>query len=260
MTKIVFGFMVVVSLINSALAQASKCEHSKDIDREVSVENIRSLAVIAGAGGLDIRGGSRALVRIKARLCAPDKETLQQMDVTNGIEGQQLRLETQFANTESTKAAIWSSGYAQATIELELEVPSNLPLTVKDSSGAAKLEGVASLHMVDSSGELEIGDVAGDVDVKDSSGAIEIAEVGGSVAITDSSGGIEVQNVAQDLLIRVDSSGGIDARDIGGSVVVKADSSGDIKVKKVGGNFTVGSDTSGIIYHDDVAGTVSLPN
>jgi len=241
---------------SSAFAWGNDCEYTRDIKREVSLVKSMQLNVVAGAGELDIKGDDdRDVVLIEAKLCAEDESQLADMDVASKLKGDVLHLKTEFA-----KSKFWGSGSDGAYIDLTVHVPAGARLDVADSSGEARVAGVESLKMVDSSGELAIEDISGDVRVKDSSGALNIKHVDGSVWVTDSSGTIKVRDVSGDFTVEVDSSGSIEAEEVGGNVLVRTDSSGAIDVSDIGGNFSVGNDSSGGIYHKNVAGEVSLPN
>ncbi|MFT6033643.1 MAG: hypothetical protein ACI854_002183 [Arenicella sp.] len=251
--------MVVMSSLlfsSHAMAWDNDCEFSRDVEREISVNDSLQLTVVAGAGTLAIVGDTdRQTVLIEAKLCAARESQLADMDISSELKGGVTYIETEFA-----KGRFWGSDNDGASIDLTLYVPINAKLDVTDSSGKARVEGVASLVMVDSSGSLGIEDVAGDVTVKDSSGSLRIERIKGNVSVTDSSGSIKVEDVGGDFTVEVDRSGSIDAEKIKGNVLVRRDSSGSINVYKVGGDFTVGRDSSGGIVHNQVAGNVSLPD
>lgn len=236
----------------SSAANAYKCKYEREIDRVVDLKGLDNIAVEAGAGSLEIVGGRRDDVRIKAKLCADDEQDLAKMDVVAKFTNGKVLFDTRYPERSG-----WAN-YSTATIDLELVVPSNSKLDVQDSSGEAQIEGVAQLDIVDSSGRLEIKDIEGDVTVIDSSGALEIENVAGDVNLTDSSGGIYVSKVAGSMVVEVDSSGEIEAREIGKDVLIKIDSSGAIDVRDVGGDFTVEKDSSGGIKYEEVAGRVSI--
>ncbi len=239
-----------------ALAWGNDCDYSRNVEREISLDGVDFIMVAAGAGKLEIQGDDDLeTVVIEAKLCAEKEAQLAEMDVESEQSGDTLRLKTELA-----RGKLWNTGYDGSYIDLTLHVPADAKMDVKDSSGEARVEGIGSLVMVDSSGELTIENVKGDVNVTDSSGALNIEQVTGNVLVTDSSGSISVYKVTGDFTVEVDSSGGIEAEQIGGDVLVKTDSSGSIEVEDIVGNFTVGRDSSGGIYHKNVGGAVSLPN
>jgi len=249
---------VLISLVSIYAASntvlADDCDYSTTIDRTFDIAGIKKLEVEAGAGLLDINGKSgRQDILIRARLCSSSEEVLEKMAVESVKDSDMVHIETQFPNKDS-----WF-GSESAHIDLRLTIPSGMHLDVEDSSGRASVKNVASLSMKDSSGELVIEDVQGDLAVIDSSGSIEIEGVGGDVELTDSSGGIYASDVTGSVLVIADSSGEIRVKDVAKDVIVERDSSGAIDVTNVGGDFTVDRDSSGGIKHKNVLGKVSIP-
>lgn len=248
--------LVLVSLFTISTAIAGDCEYSKKVSRSLDLNGVKQIRVDAGAGGLDITGveGLDEIV-IDAKVCASEQSLLDASDIEQKITAGRAEIYTEIAKDSSSWN--WSSEYAY--IDLELKVPANAVLEVRDSSGEATVKNVAELNMKDSSGELTIADIAGNLTVTDSSGALNINDIGGEVEVTDSSGGIYISDVKQGVLVVADSSGSIEAKRIGRDVHVRADSSGSISVKDVGGDFRVDRDSSGAINYKRVAGKVSLP-
>lgn len=133
-------------------------------------------------------------------------------------------------------------------------------LALQDSSGDIEIYRVAGLADIgDSSGDIELRG-AGSVRVRDSSGDIELEDVKADVEISlDSSGEIQVAQVGGNVRVHQDSSGSIRIEDVKGSVDVDSDSSGDIYAGRVSGNFTVSEDSSGSIEHESIGGRVTVP-
>lgn len=256
MKMLLIGLAVLSSMsaMSPVLAWGNDCEYSREIKREVSLAESRQLNVVAGAGVLEIKGSDgRDTVLIDATLCAKSESQLADMNVAFELNSDRALIKTEFAINK-----LWGAGSQGSYIDLMLYVPSNVELDVIDSSGAATVEGVGSLVMVDSSGELAVDGVAGDVSVEDSSGSLEIKRVRGRVLVTDGSGSINVSDIVGDFIVEADGSGSIEAKRVNGNVLVRADGSGSINVSDLGGSFTVGNDSSGGIYHKNVAGKVSL--
>lgn len=253
---LVFAGLTSISTTSEAFSWGDDCEYSREIKREVSIDEATLLKVDAGAGKLEVKGDdSLKTVLINAKLCAGSESQLADMDVVS-----ELKDDAAYFDTVLAKGKLWNTGNDGSYIDLTLHVPKGANLDVTDSSGQASVDGVASLEMVDSSGSLVIENIGGNVRVEDSSGSLTIEEVSGSVWVTDSSGSIEVRDVKGDFTVNVDSSGSIEAERIVGNVLVRTDSSGSINVTEVGGDFTVGQDSSGGIYHKNVNGEVNIPN
>lgn len=248
-------FLIILGLtLWSYSALADDCKHSRELERSVAVKNVTLISIDAGAGSLEITGEQgRTEVGIKAYLCAPDAEALQRLDVSDAIQRDTLVIATVIPDGLS-----WGNN-SGPRIDLTVLVPSSAKLAVTDSSGRAEVENVAELDMQDSSGQLKIRGITGNLKVHDSSGSMTLRQIGGTVEITDSSGSIKVDEVGGDVVVVSDSSGSIDITDVGHDVVVRRDSSGSIEVKNVGGDFTVEKDGSGSIDYKNVVGKVTLP-
>ena len=135
-----------------------------------------------------------------------------------------------------------SRGWMEARLDFEVGVPENLPVVVRDGSGEARIENVASAEIVDGSGELEIRGIRGNLEVTDGSGQIDIRDVGGNVTIDDGSGSIEVSHVGGSVIVRVDGSGGIDVDDVKGDFIVERDGSGGVDFQRVKGKVSIPRD------------------
>jgi hypothetical protein len=233
-------------------AGASQCEESKIIDRTFDASDFSALELKALAGYLEVTPSTGSEIHFWARACTSDQEYLDMMDL-DVIETQdQLKL-----------AAIipWHQEDFEpryASMDIELSLPANLPLRVKDSSGDMLIEGVSVTKIEDSSGEIRVTGGLTDLVIRDSSGDINVSELTGSVRVSDSSGDIRLRNIEQDVEIPGDSSGSIDIRRVKGSVRVDSDGSGDIEIDDVGMDVSIGSDGSGDIEIEDVRGRVVI--
>ena len=235
--------------------QAWDCKYSKQIDQVLDLSDSEDVTIQAKSGDLDVRAGGGREALIRGTVCASKEEWLEQSAVL-AKGGRSAEISVDLPSTSG-----WSiTGSNYAYIDLVVEVPRDIAVTVKDSSGDAEISGLASLDVTDSSGDLEIRDIGGPVEVRDSSGDIEIEDIRGDVLIADdSSGDIEVERVTGSVVVDNDSSGSIYAADISDDFTVERDSSGDITADGVGGDFTVMRDGSGDIRAKNVNGKVSIP-
>jgi hypothetical protein len=247
-------FITCLALVTTP-ALAWECEHERNIERELNVGDARELIVEAAAGDLEIKGvEGLELVRARAKICASSEDWMNEAELLMEGGGS-ARIATQLPRTDGMG---WGSRYAY--MDLVLEVPADLPLDVRDSSGDVEISGVASLALRDSSGDIEVEGVLGDVILEDSSGDIDLLDIEGNVTVEqDSSGDIDGRGVRGMVLVARDSSGDIRFRDVRDDFVVERDSSGDIVADRVGGDFRVLKDSSGEIRHDEVAGEVAIP-
>lgn len=235
-------------------ARLAAQQHSSPRDAVVDARGATRLRVDARAGSLRIEGrpGLRE-VRIRGVARAIDRKYLDAMRLVADRSGSEVRVAVEIPEVRALL------GRVQRVLDLVIEVPEGMAVDVDDSSGEAEIRRVGALRVKDSSGELVIEDVRGDLDVTDSSGNVSIAQVAGGVRVTDSSGELRIRDVRGAVVVDEDSSGEIDVRDVRGDVLVREDGSGGIRVDGVGGNLTVRDDGSGGVRVGRVAGTVRVP-
>ncbi|MEJ2384303.1 MAG: hypothetical protein P8Y54_07870 [Xanthomonadales bacterium] len=249
--------LLLCALLATPLAQAWDCAYEKNIDQSLDLAGSEVLQVNAAAGDLEIRGDAaedRAVIR--GTLCVSEEKWLDEGRVeTSGGPRPEI-------SVVLPDASGWSlTGSRYAYLDLEIRVPAETALDVRDSSGDADISGVASVRVSDSSGDLELENIGGPVVLRDSSGDIELSDIRGDVTVeNDSSGDIDGERITGNVLVEKDSSGGIYFEGVSGNVTVERDSSGDITARDVGGDFTVLRDGSGNIRAVDVVGKVDIPD
>lgn len=252
---LVLSFLLVYQF--SSEASADWCKYEKDIDLTLDVSASEILAISATAGDLDIIGvsGSRKAT-IRGKVCASKEAWLEDSGVSI-LAGKRAEITVNLPATNSG----WSLfGNSYVRLDLEIRVPQDLALEIKDSSGDMSLKNIAAVQLQDSSGDIEIEAARGSVSIRDSSGDIDIDAVEGDLIIeADSSGDIYARDIHGTVLIKQDSSGDIRVSHVSDNVVVERDSSGDISVSDVGGDFHVLKDGSGGIRSNNVTGEIKLP-
>jgi hypothetical protein len=241
----------------STNASAESCKYEKIIDKTMDLSGSEVLRIAAAAGDLKIVGvpGSGQAV-IHGRACASTQAWLEQSDVIT-TPGNSAAIEVSLPEVDGG----WLSlGNNYLWLDLDIEVPQDLALDIRDSSGDMTVRDTATAQIRDSSGNIEVAGALGPVSINDSSGGIEITGVNGDVTIeSDSSGDIEVEDVTGSVLVMSDSSGDIEVSQVSGDFVVERDSSGDISAEDIGGDFRVLRDGSGGISLREVKGEVDIP-
>jgi hypothetical protein len=262
--------LAVLGLFAAAAAHADwdGCKVSADRSGQLDLAGIQKVVILAGAGDLEVTGSdSASRLEARGKACASTQALLDQTRITVRRDGDTATVETNMPEDND----------GHSSIDLVVSLPSSLPVEAQDSSGDARLRGLKSLSIQDSSGDLDIksiaqlaqvrdssGDIeiekAGEVRLEDSSGDIEVEEINGDVEVTsDSSGEIRIEQIGGKVHVAQDSSGGIYIEKVKGSVAVDSDSSGAIIVDTIGGDFTVKDDSSGGVKHRNVTGKVSVP-
>lgn len=228
--------------------------------RELSLpaEGIKKLEIRCGAGFLEVRG----------------REDLQRIEVMAEIKVSGLREEKaqKFINEKvrlslekkREKAVLLSKfhepvsvffSFREKLINLTVNVPKNMSLSINDGSGWVKIENIAGeVEIDDGSGEIQVEKIDGGMEIDDGSGEIEMKSISGDVFIEDGSGEIEMKGILGSVSI-VDGSGSIYVEDVQGGVEI-SDGSGSINIDGVERDVTIKRDGSGGVNIRNVKGKI----
>jgi DUF4097 and DUF4098 domain-containing protein YvlB len=262
-------------LLVSALVFAGSCEHQAARDLDIDAAGLRALVLKLGSSDLHARGvPGLKRIEVRGKACASDPAMLDKLQVSQRRDGDRVVVAVE--KDVKISGSWFGSNYAY--LDLEVRLPAELPLDVDASSGDSDIRDVASLAMKSSSGDVDLGNIAGEVVVAVSSGDIKANEIGSFALTSTGSGDVEVHGVRGDVKVdragsgdlhfervggRVDigrvGSGDVTLRDITADVLVGSIGSGDITVDGVGGGLTVQSQGSGDTRHSNVKGRVELP-
>ncbi len=250
-TLILASSLLLIS--SGAFAWGDGCAHRAERSLQLDADGLAALELLTRAGDLVVEGDAGLKrIEVHGKACASSEALLAQIQLSEQRAGNRQSVTTAIPETSG-----WN---ARASMDLVVRMPAGLHLQLQDSSGDARISGVASLDASDSSGDLNAEGIRGDVSLRDSSGDISISAIAGTVTVvSDSSGDMSIRDVRGDVIVQNDSSGDIHMEEIAGNAQVMSDSSGDIVVRAIGGNFSVDRDTSGDIRSRDVQGTLTLP-
>ncbi len=229
----------------SSAVLADDCEVRAERLAEASIDGIKHLIVRAAAGELTVEGiaGLRNVSAIGVA-CGRNERQVERLQLRMSREGDALILTTEIPEGFNPFNWFGDDGW----IDLTVSVPAGMAIDIEDSSGSAKIAKVGSTRITDSSGELDIENVRGDLIVGDGSGEIAIRNVQGMVRLADASGDVSIVDVTGDVIVTNDGSGEIHISDVRGSVTIGADASGSMRIERVGGSVKIEQDASGDIY------------
>ena len=250
-------YYFALALLVTTNLQAWNCAHEKEITESLDLGNSQLLSILAAAGDLEVIGKSGTnQATATGRVRASKAEWLDEAAIVT-----QSGNQASFAVSLPDVAGGWNIvGNKYVYMDLVVEVPAEMALDIKDSSGDINVESTGSVTIRDSSGDIDLEDITGDIVLNDSSGDIDMLDIVGNVIVRqDSSGDIYGQDIEGSVLVERDSSGDIRFQDVRDDFIVERDSSGDIVARSIGGDFEVRRDGSGDINHRGVAGTVAIP-
>lgn len=228
------------------------CKFSADRQVSIDTAGVERVEIMARAGDLDVRPANGAILTGQGKACVAREEYLAKTQLRVKRDGNVVQLWVEAPESFS------GIGLFYASLDLTVTVPAALPVSITDTSGDMKVDGLSVTRITDSSGDIVATDLRADIQINDSSGDVRIEQASGRVELSDSSGDIVVRG-AREVAITGDSSGDIVIERVAGDVRIDNDSSGDITVRDVGRNLTLLADSSGEVHVSGVKGTVRLP-
>ncbi len=245
---------MTVSLLGlSAACRARRYDITETRTGDADATGVTTATISAGAGWLRIEGNPRATtVRATGIAHASSPAILGRIHLSVTRTGNTIQVT---ADVPDDAQAIGQA----AALDLTIEVPASLALTVRDQSGETIVRNVGPLNIIDEGGGLDIDGVTGDLDIHDGSGELQVADVRGNVRIVDGAGGIYISNVHGSVDIPKDGSGEIQVADVTGSLSIGSKQSGEVAARDVGGNFVVDAKGSGSVEYHGIRGQVTVP-
>lgn len=247
--------LVLLALIPLA-ATASECRYSAPRTLHDDLAGIRGVQIDLHSHDLHLTGsGSSSGLEVSGRACASSESALNNLQLTSHREGDQLIIEV----GGRSEFNIGVFGVSYAYLDLQAQLPAQMPVTINTGSGDAYVSGLAQLNVQAGSGDLHAERIAGEVSVTTGSGDVELSDIGSLNAGSVGSGDVKARNIHNGVTIGTVGSGDVTLEHVGGSVNVSTIGSGDLTVRDVSGDFHVGAKGSGDIVHSDIRGKVSVP-
>lgn len=269
------SLLLAALLLTPALAHAEECRYSAPRNASFDLAGVHAIVVELGRHDLHLNGAATAVAKLGGRACASSPERLAGLQIKQRREGDRLILSAQ-SDENGNYFGIFFSRYAY--LDLQLDVPANLPVEIEVGSGDAWVRNVAQLKLGVGSGDVEIAGVRGRFDARVGSGDVKASDVGETHVATIGSGDFSVRQARGDVSVgsigsgdfaaeRVQGnlsigsigSGEANVRGIAGSVAVDSIGSGDLNADTVGHDLRVASLGSGGIEHKGVSGKVEIP-
>lgn len=251
--------LVILLIFIAGLAAAHAAQSRETLT--LAADGLKTLRIDCGAGYLKVQGVDglaqievTAVVNVRgiadSELAAFKKEYVK---LTLKMNDGQAEL---IAGVDSE--SLWDKlfgGAPEVRIDLDVRLPRRLALDIDDGSGEVDVRDCdGRVQINDGSGDIRLTLIKGQVEIEDGSGQIELSRIAGRVQIEDGSGDIELDDAGNDVEID-DGSGQIDLKGVLGSVTID-DGSGDIVIDGVEKDVTIEEAGSGGVSIRNVKGKV----
>jgi len=261
-----------------AVAARSEEQVSKDFQRTVTLGAGQSVHIEHKFGEVRVHGESGRDVKISAsiRVQASSKDEAEsfaqkiQIDVQQSSDG--VRIKTIYPEEENrwfhfSRHSSWSVSY-------DIAMPSDAPLTVRNSFGSIEAAGIrgaedlenshgsvtvhdaGAVRLNNSFGSVELNGATGDVFVNDTNASVQVFEVKGALEVRDRFGSITTKSI-QGAATITGGNGTVTLSDAGSATIVT--SFGSVDARNVRGDLTV-RDNNGNIEVATIAGAADLSN
>lgn len=247
----VFAVVSTTFLVSSAAAQGNdysverRAQASSSGARHVRVENGSGRLIITGKQGL-------TTVSATATVRGSSQGAVDAVKLVTERSGDEIIVKAERPDNR------WS-WHNNVSVDLTVEVPSDLALDVNDGSGGAQIDNVGPLTVDAGSGGVRVTRVNGGADVSSGSGGARLSDVRGDVTVSSGSGGLTISGVTGSVNVRDSGSGGIHVSQVTGSLHLGSIGSGSLNADDIGGDLTLDSKGSGSVSYSNVKGHVSVP-
>jgi len=251
--------LIILGVFIPSVASSQSGDYTAARNAIVNAAGARLIRIEAGAGYLNVTGRTGiSQVRVNGIARASNRRILDEIRLQAERHGDEVLIKVITPDSNHSLWDLFRGDYRQQ-LDLDIDVPINIPLDVSDGSGELKIRGTGAVSLNDGSGDLEVSGVTGDVRIHDGSGNVVVRGIGGDVEVDDGSGNIDANNITGNFTIGDDGSGNVDVSGVGGTMRIDSKGSGAVSVNRVGGDFIVDHKGSGSIEYNTVKGRVSVP-
>jgi hypothetical protein len=246
------GALALALSLTLAVPASAQRTYTADRTLHADVSGVTRIRIENGSGRLVVNGKSGvSQVTTHATIRGSSQQVVNDVKITTEKNGDEIRVRADYPDHR------WSSD--NWSVDLTVEVPSNIKLDVNDGSGGAQLNNIGAATVSSGSGGVRVSDAGGPVDLNSGSGSVELRTVRGDVSAQSGSGSVEISDVTGSVDVRRAGSGNVTVSKVSGSVRAGSIGSGGLQVDNVGGDLTVERKGSGSIDYTGVKGKVSIP-
>lgn len=239
-----------------ATLAATPCKYEAPRHLQLDLAGVHGVQIDVHSQDLHLIGSvSTTDFSLNGRACASAQDALQSLQVTHRRAGDQLLIDV--GSSKPFSFSVFGKHYAN--LDVKVQLPADLPVTVNVGSGDADVMGVRELKGTVGSGDLHVRGIGGRFNASVGSGDINATDVGSLDLGSVGSGDFTGTDIRGDARVGSIGSGDVTLRQVGGSVRAETLGSGDLGVHDVSGSFSLGAKGSGDVDHSGVKGAVSVP-
>ncbi len=249
-------FIAVLLLAPLSAFAAAPCKYQAPRNMQINLAGVKAVQIEVHSHNLHlIANNAVQKLMITGHACTSDNAVLNSLQVSQKLAGDQLLID--IGADSQAPSNIFGSSYAY--LDINMQLPARMPVSLGVGSGNATVNGVQQLQSHVNSGDLHVRHVAGKYTASVGAGDLDANDIGSLELSSVGSGDVKIEGIKGDATIGSIGSGDVMLRKVTGSVHADTLGSGDLGVKDVGGSFSLGAMGSGDVTHARVKGKLSLP-
>src|SRR5438445_4667511 len=274
-------------------ATAAQDQVSRDFQQTVTLGAGQSVHVEHKFGSVRLHGESGRDVKISATIRAQGssheeaESFAQKIKIEVQQTGEGVHIKTIYPEDEkrwfhSSRRSSWSVSY-------DIGMPSDAPITVRNSFGSVEITGVHGAADVENGygtlivrdagtgrwinafGSIELTGAAGNASVSDNNGSVQVSDIKGTLEVRNRFGSITTRNIqgaatitgGNGTVLLIDAAsanittsfGSVEARNIRGDLLVR-DNNGNVEFSNIGGSADITNSFCNVTF-SDVRGRVN---
>jgi DUF4097 and DUF4098 domain-containing protein YvlB len=228
-------------------------------DIELVISNSYGDVIVTGApvNTLTIN----AVKNVRATDAEEAENITEHIEIKAKRQNRRVSIKTRYLRMSGRAGSFWDKllGTGQDSfgdVDFEIIAPNNCCVDIDNTSGEITISGVTGdIRVVGSSGKIIVEEIIGDLNIESTSGDIRISNIRGQIDISSASSSMELNSITGSIDIR--SMGGDKKGSfISGSVII-SQTSGEVELKSLNGDLRVKS-TSGSVYVEQESGAVDI--
>lgn len=252
----IFAISILCQVLSITTASAQDDNYSAQRSASISASGVTTIRIRNGSGRLIIAGKQgAATISATGTARASSRDLLDKIKIAATRDGDVVTIEPQYPEN-----GWFSGGWCNCSINMTVEVPSNIRLDVHGGSGGAEIHDVGAMDVSSGSGGVRVERVGGALSLRTGSGGANVRDVHGDVTAQTGSGGLTIEHVTGSVNVERAGSGSVGLREVSGSAHVGSIGSGSLDVDGVGGDLVVEHKGSGSVHYASVRGKVDVPD
>jgi hypothetical protein len=237
--------LAVAAVVFAAMALHADDRFDKTVSRTATYHG-GGVTIDHRYGSVRVRAVHENEVSVRAVIRASDADYGKQINVTVSESGGGVEVKTSYPE----KSFHFSfNGEFSYSVELEVNVPENAPLTVRNRFGSIDVTGMkASSQIVGGQGAVSVHNARGTQHIENSFGSVEIVSADGDVTITNTNGSVKALHVRGSVTL-TSRFASIAAEDVSGDAEIHG-GNGSVDVQSVRGRATVNNSFATTTVHD----------